>query len=193
MTDWPAPRLASPDPEALSPRQREIHDLIAGGPRGGVRGPLALWLHRPELAASAQALGRYCRYDTLLLPRLSELAILTVARVWGAEYEWFAHKPHALEAGISAEVIEAIRTGTPPPFTRADEEVVHAFARAAHEDRAVPDVLYARAVELLGAEALVDLVGLLGYYALISLTLNIFRISPPAKAPRELSEGRSPV
>ena len=70
-----------PAPAEMSVEQRTIHDMIASGPRGGVRGPLALWLHRPELADKAQALGRYCRYEICLPSRLSELAILTTARI----------------------------------------------------------------------------------------------------------------
>ncbi|KAA2314942.1 carboxymuconolactone decarboxylase family protein [Pseudooceanicola sediminis] len=186
QSPWPVQRLAPPDPETYSPRQREIHEAIASGPRGGVRGPLAVWLHRPELAAAAQALGQYCRYDSTLEPRLSELAILTIARIWGAEFEWFAHKGHGLRAGLSDTVVEAIRRGDTPVFDREDEEVVHAFARAAHVDRQVPDALYARAIDVLGEQRVVDLVGVLGYYSLISLTLNIFRISPPDTAPKEL-------
>ena len=92
MTDWPAPRLAPPDPASLDANQQAAHDAIASGPRGSVRGPLAVWLHRPELAQRAQALGAYCRYGTLLPPRLSELAIISVAKVWESEYEWYAHK-----------------------------------------------------------------------------------------------------
>lgn len=184
---WPAPRLSAPDPAAYSLRQREIHDSIASGPRGGVRGPLAIWLHRPELAALAQDLGRYCRYDTLLEPRLSELAILTMARHWGAEYEWAAHKQEALKAGLSAKVIEAIRTGKTPDYADASERLVHAVARAVLETRAVPDALYADACAALGTEGLVDLVGILGYYTLISMTLNVFRIPPHGREHPELS------
>lgn len=188
MTDWPTPRLAPPDPASYDARQQEIHDAIASGPRGFVRGPLAIWLHRPELAANAQSLGRYCRYDSTLPPRLSELAILTIARIWGAEYEWYAHKPPALAAGLAPEIVEAIRTGADPAFVHEDEEIVHAFTRAAHIDRDVPDALYARAVVALGEDGVVDLVGILGYYSLISLTLNIFRVNPPSDAPRELGD-----
>jgi 4-carboxymuconolactone decarboxylase len=186
MTDWPAPRLAPSDPAGYDACQREIHDAIASGPCGLVAGSLAIWLHRPELAAHAQALGRYCRYDGALPPRLSELAILTIARIWGADYEWHAHKPPALEAGLSPAIVEAIRTGADPVFAQEDEEIVHAFARAAHVDRAVPDALYHRAVAALGEGGVVDLVAILGHYALISLTLNISRVSPPADAPRDL-------
>ena len=175
----PAQRLPAPDPARYTARQREVHDAIASGPRGGVRGPLAVWLHRPELAARAQELGRYCRYDSALEPRLSELAILTMARHWRAAYEWAAHEPEALKAGLSPEVVEAIRTGAQPPYGDAAERVVHAVARAVLETQEVPDALYAEAVETLGEGRLVDLVGVLGYYSLISMTLNVFRIPAP--------------
>ncbi len=178
MKSWPVQRLAAPDPTNYSPQQQAIHDAILSGPRGGVRGPLAVWLHRPGLAGHAQDLGRYCRYETLLGPRLSELAILVTGRVFGSEYEWQVHKKFALEAGLAPEVVEAIRSNQRPNFTDAAEAVVHDFSRAALETRQVEDALYERAVKVLGEPAVVDLVGLLGYYTLISLTINIFRVPP---------------
>ena len=184
---WPDQRLPAPDPARYSPRQQEIHDAIASGPRGAVRGPLAVWLHRPELAAKAQELGRYCRYDTSLAPRLSELAILTMARHWGAEFEWYSHATEALKAGLAPEVIEAVRTDTPPPYADDEERVVHGTAQAILTDKGLSDAAYAEAASVLGTDRLVDLVGVLGYYTLISMTLNIFRVSPPADAPRQLS------
>ena len=135
-------RLAPVDPQHLNAAQKEIYDRIASGPRKGVRGPLAIWLHRPELAACAQALGRYCRYDSCLEPRLSELAILLLGRHWLAEYEWAAHKPFALEAGLDPDVIEAIRLGEEPAFQRRDEQLVYRFVRKLHEQRQVGDDLY---------------------------------------------------
>jgi 4-carboxymuconolactone decarboxylase len=189
MSQWPQQRLNAPDPAGYSARQQQIHDEIAGGPRGGVRGPLAVWLHRPDLAARAQDLGRYCRYDSLLDPRLSELAILVTGRVFGSEYEWQIHKGHALTAGLAPEVIEAIRLNRRPDFGDPQEEVVHDVALAAHRTRDLDDALYARAVAVLGEAALVDLVGLLGYYTLISLTINIFRVPPMGDNPEpELSD-----
>ncbi|MFT4069565.1 carboxymuconolactone decarboxylase family protein [Paraburkholderia sp.] len=181
-------RIADLDPDQMTPAQRGVYDTIAGGPRKGVRGPLAVWLHRPELAQHAQALGRYCRYETTLPPRLSELAILTLARVWGSEYEWYAHKPIALEAGVSPEVVEAIRTHAQPVFSQPDEAVVHAFLTELHRDRKVSDARYAEAVERLGEAGVIDLVGLAGYYTLISMTINVFRVAQPAGVPNELEE-----
>lgn len=171
-------RLPAPDPTDFDARQQQVHDAIAGGPRGGVRGPLAVWLHRPELAAKAQELGRYCRYDSTLTPRLSELAILVTAQIFASEYEWQTHKKFALEAGLAPEIIDAIRANRQPEFTDPAEQLVHDLALAAHNTRTVEDALYARAEKVLGTDALVDLVGVLGYYTLISLTINIFRIPP---------------
>src|SRR3546814_20626778 len=87
---------------------------IMSGPRGRVRGPLAVWLHRPGLAEPAQALGQYCRYDSSLDPALSELAILTMAALWRAEFEWWAHYPIAIKEGISPSVAESIRRAVRP-------------------------------------------------------------------------------
>ncbi len=179
-------RLAPPDPAALSPRQKEVHDAIVAGPRKGVRGPLAIWLHQPDLADTAQALGAYCRYGTSLPPRLSELAILVSARVWRAEYEWQAHKPIAIEAGIAPAAIEAIRTRETPSFEQEDEKLVYDFALSLQRDRAMPQALYDRATKLLGEGGVVDLTGIVGYYALISMTLTVFDLDPPKPEAREL-------
>ena len=109
-------RLPVPAPAKMSAEQRTIHDRVASDPCGAVRGPLALWLHRPQLADKAQALGRYCRYETCLPPRLSELAILTTARIWAAAYEWQAHLQPARDVGLSEEAIMALGEDTTPTF-----------------------------------------------------------------------------
>ena len=172
-------RLPVPAPAEMSANQRTIYNKIASGPRGAVRGPLALWLHRPELADNAQALGRYCRYETCLPSRLSELAILTTARIWDAAYEWQAHLQPAREAGLSEEVIVALGEDTTPAFHSPDEELVYSFTRELNLTRSVSDDLYARTVAELGPDATVDLVGILGYYSLISMTIKAFDVSPP--------------
>lgn len=171
-------RIAPLDIGNLTEHQRTVYDAIASSPRGGVRGPLAVWLNRPEFADLAQSLGRYCRYDTLLPPRLSELAILVTARVWSAEFEWQAHKKIGLAAGISPTTVEAIRQGKTPEFDREDERVVYEFSLALQRDRKVSQTLYDQAVTVLGEATIVDLTGLLGYYGLISMTINVFDVNP---------------
>jgi len=180
------PRLEPPNPDTYTDRQREVANAIASGPRGGVRGPLAMWLHRPELADRAQDFGQYCRYDSSLPPILSELGILVTARCWSAEYEWFAHKRIALEAGLDPEIAEAIRQRKRPHFSDPKQKIVHDFALALHQDRKVPQDIYDRASELLGAEGVVDLVAVLGYYGFVSMTLNVFEVMPAPEVPREM-------
>jgi 4-carboxymuconolactone decarboxylase len=183
-------RIADLEPDQLSPAQRRVYDAIASGPRKGVRGPLAVWLHRPELAEHAQALGRYCRYETQLAPRLSELAILVIARIWGSEYEWYAHKPIALDAGVSPEIVEAIRTHAAPPFDDRAAAAIYGFLMQLHRDRRVSDAVYAEAIAELGEAGVIDLVGLAGYYTLISMTINVFQVAPPAGVADELGGSR---
>lgn len=180
-------RLAPPDPATMTAEQKRVHDLIAAGPRGRVRGPLAIWLHRPQLAEAAQALGAYCRYGSSLEPRLSELAILTMAVCWKAEFEWFAHKPIALKAGLDPEVVEALRTGQPPAFSDDEARIVHAVTVALAQRRALPDALHDRALSILGQERLVDLIGICGYYTLISMTLIAFDVPLPDGMKPELT------
>ena len=172
-------RLPQLQPDDMTEDQRKVHDSIASGPRGGVRGPLALWLHRPELADRAQQLGRYCRYETCLSPRLSELAILTTARIWDAAYEWQAHLPSARAAGLSEEVISALAADRRPVFTNLDEDLVYSVTRELNQTRSVSDDLFERTVSELGTEATVDLVGILGYYSLISMTIKAFDVPAP--------------
>lgn len=180
-------KLLPPDPSNMSDHQRRVYDAIMSGPRGRVRGPLAVWLHRPGLAEHAQALGQYCRYDSSLDPALSELAILTMAALWRAEFEWWAHYPIAIKAGIDPEAAESIRRGDRPQFSRPEEAVVYEFVHTLVQDRGVPDALYEHALDVLGQDRVVDLVGLAGYYTLISMTLNVFDILPPEGEPRQFN------
>ena len=187
MTIETEPRIQPPDPSRLDAAQRKVYDDIVAGPRGEVVGPLGVWLRRPELADRAQRLGAYARYGTSLPPVLSELAILVVARTWGSEFEWLVHKPIALAAGVPANAVEAIRTGRTPLLEDSAQSAVYAFCAALLGEHQVDDALYADAVLALGETGVVDLVGILGYYSLISMTINAFRVPPPAGAEPELA------
>jgi len=174
-------RLATPNPNSMTNAQKMVYDAITAGPRGRVVGPLGVWLWRPELAQRAQTLGQYCRFDSSLPKRLSELAILVTGRYWGAEFEWQHHKPIALEVGIDESIVEAIRIKDTPNFTNTDEKIVYEFASSLYETRAIPDALYQSAIDTLGQDAVVDLVGVLGYYAFISMTINVFEVDADGK------------
>lgn len=163
------------DEDGLGSRQREVFERIAAGPRGAVAGPLRVWLHSPELADRAQALGQFARYGSSLPAELSELAILVTARIWSSGFEWSHHAPIALRVGLPPEVVEAIGRAEVPALDGAARAVFEA-AVALHRDRGMPDEIYRAARAALGLEGLVDLVGICGYYTLISMTINAFAV-----------------
>ena len=165
--------------DEMTAEQQRVHDEIKAGPRGKVVGPLKIWLYSAELADRAQRLGAYVRYNSTLPAELSELAILVTARLWKADFEWHSHVDPARVAGIPDAVIEAIRLGAEPALDDARSRAVYAVARELHEARALSDGTYAHAEAELGRQGLVDLVGILGYYTLISMTLKAFDVSTP--------------
>jgi 4-carboxymuconolactone decarboxylase len=182
------PRMPDLDPAKLSPEQRKVYDAILAGPRGHVVGPLRVWLQSAELADKAQALGAFCRFGTSLPPRLSELAILVTGAHWQAGFEWHAHAPMGQKAGLDAAAIEAVRVGKTPTFAKADETAVYTFASELLKTRKVSDATYARALAELGQKGVIELVGILGYYGLISMTINAFEVPLPAGAPSPFAD-----
>jgi 4-carboxymuconolactone decarboxylase len=171
-------RLSTPNRDELNEDQKVVYNAIASGPRGEVVGPLGVWLHRAALADKAQQLGQYCRYDSSLEPRLSELAILVTARIWDAGFEWDSHEPPARAAGLADDIITALANDKEPEFEHADESVVYRVSRRLNIDRKLSAPLYQEAEQLLGKERLVDLIGVLGYYSLISMTIKAFEVDP---------------
>src|SRR4051794_34750466 len=172
-------RLPQLEPEKFSPEQEKVHEAILKGPRGKVVGPLKVWLNNPGLADHAQALGAYARFNSSLPPRLSELAICVTGAFWKANYEWFAHAPLAIKAGIDAAAIEAIRTGGTPTFSKSDEQAIYDFASELVRTRRVSNATFERAKQELGETSVIDLVGIIGYYSLVSVTLNAFELPLP--------------
>ena len=172
-------RLEPLDPEKLSIEQRRIFDDILKSRGGNIGGPFEAWLRSPELADPAQRLGAFCRYHSSLEPRLSELAILITAAEWRANVEWFIHAPIARDAGLDDNVIDALLAGRTPDFKQSDEAAVYACARELYRDKRVSEATYQQAANMLGQQSLVELIGILGYYALVAMTLNAFEVGLP--------------
>jgi 4-carboxymuconolactone decarboxylase len=187
----PAPRLALIQEAQMNKAQRALLASLRAGPRGQSitpRGPFAVWMHAPELGELAQKLGAHCRYRTALPPRLSEFAILCTARAWRAQYEWHAHAPMAERAGVKPKTIADLQAGRAPKSAPKDERAIYAFVQELYKTRRVSERNYKRVHALLGDAATVELVGVLGYYVLISMTLNVFRMMPPADAKLPFAE-----
>jgi 4-carboxymuconolactone decarboxylase len=187
----PSYRLKEITDEQMSALQRALRDAISSGPRGiraKLTGPFQIWLNAPELGHLAQALGAHCRYKTSLSPRQSETAILVTANLWKAQYEWVAHEPQALKAGVKPETVKAIQAGREPKSAQKDEKAIIDFVKELYKSKRVSDKTYKRVHAFFGDAGVVELVGICGYYALISMTLNTFRAEIPAELPMPFKE-----
>ena len=169
----------------MSEAQRKAYDGIVSGPRGGARGPFNALLRSPDLADRVQRVGEYVRFNSSLPARLNELAILVVARYWSAQFEWYAHRELALAAGLDAKITDEISLGRRPAGMKEDEAVIYDFCTELHQKKSVSDANYAAALEKFGERGVIDLVGVSGYYTLVSMVLNVDR--------HPLPEGAAPL
>jgi 4-carboxymuconolactone decarboxylase len=168
--------------ENMTPAQRSIAEAIMTGPRGRMSGPFNAWLRNPILADRLQKVGEYVRFNTSLDKRINEMAILMTAQAWGAQYEWYAHAPLALKAGLDPQVLAAIGAGRKPDNMKDDEAIVWEFTTQLRRDHSVDDAIYAKALEKFGEQGIIDLVAVNGYYDVVSMTLNVAHVKPPAEA-----------
>jgi 4-carboxymuconolactone decarboxylase len=172
-----------PIPPARQNRaQRRAARELAAGPRGGVIGPFIPALRSPELMRRLQRLGEYLRYDNVLGPRLTELAILLTARAWTQQLEWGYHVASAADHGIAQHVIAAIAQHKRPARMARKDAVVYDFFKSLERRKSVSDTIYRRAVAALGEAGVIDLIGVIGYYTTLAMILNVARTPPPKPA-----------
>jgi 4-carboxymuconolactone decarboxylase len=175
-------RFAEIPLDKMTPAQRTVADAIMAGPRGRMNGPFNAWLRSPELADRLQKVGEYVRFNTSLDKRLNEMAIIMTAQHWGAQYEWYAHAPLAIKAGLDPAIVAAIGSGRKPDNMKDDEAIVWEFNTQLRRDHSVDDATYAKAVEKFGESGVMDLVAVNGYYDVVSMTLNVAHVAPPSDA-----------
>ena len=169
--------------EELTAPQKAWADMIAPPPRNAkvTNPPYRAYVRNPDLAPRLSALSDYLRWNTSLPPRLSELAILITARQWTAQYEWFAHYPLALKGGLDPKVAGDIAAGKRPDNMKDDEAALYDLAIALYRDKKVSDPVYKAALDKFGERGIMDIIGLIGYYDLVSMTL----ITMQAEAPND--------
>ena len=163
----------------MTPDQRRVHDLIVAGRRGRFGGPFQLLIRAPEICEHAAKLGEHLRWGTSLPDRLSELAIITTAQFWRAQYEWYAHAPLAEKAGVPAAAIEAIRRGDTPSFEQEDEALVYRDLHRIVQDAAPLGHHVQRGGHDTGRNRPDEVIAIIGYYTLIGNTLNVFQVAVP--------------
>ncbi|MEO8714027.1 MAG: carboxymuconolactone decarboxylase family protein [Acetobacteraceae bacterium] len=179
-------RLPPLDPAAWTEPQRVCAEEIIQGPRRALISPFVPLLRSPELCTHAQRMGEYLRYRSAIGLRLSELAILVTARFWDQQVEWSIHAPIAEREGISPAVVRAIEHQQTPTFEKADEQLVYEVSRQLLYDKRVSDTVWTSAEVQLGAQGIVDLTGIVGYYTMLSLVMNGAQTPPPPDCHRRL-------
>jgi 4-carboxymuconolactone decarboxylase len=173
-------------PEEMNAEQRRVYDDIVSSRGTWLNGPYAPMLHQPLIAEPAQKLGEFVRYKTSLPQRLSELAILLVARHHDCEFEWLQHQRIALASGVTPALVEAIRTDAMVPRLDADELHIYQFSKALLETNHVPESIYIDVRDRFGVIGAVELTALLGYYTFIAFTLNAHEVPLPPGSSRQL-------
>lgn len=186
------PRLEALSDDEMTAAQSEVSAEAVAGKRGRVPAPMIAWLRNPELARRAQRLGELLRYDTTLHPRLSELAILVCARHWTSHHEWTAHKRLALEAGLNPHVIADVAARRRPEVAGDEERLVYDIAWCLLSTGRIPRALYDQGVQRLEERGMVELVAIVGYYCLVSVTLNAFELGIPISIATELNDPEFP-
>ena len=172
--------------ETLSPSQLTMVEGVMAGQRGSMQGPYNVLLRSPELGNLAQQFGAHTRYHSSLPLALNELAILLVARFWSSQFVWWAHKRIALDAGLDAALVDAIAAGAPAPAQPADAAAVYRFCSELLQTRRVSDAAYAELVEQFGEAGVVDVMGTMSYYTLVSMSLNVDQYPLPDGIEAEL-------
>jgi 4-carboxymuconolactone decarboxylase len=151
-----------------------------------IGGPFAIWLRTPDIARRVNALSERLRKNSGFEKRLVELIVLVNTRHWKAHYAWSTHAEQALECGLSAAVIEAIRSGTPPPFTRDDERIIYDILTEIIGAKTLSDASYERGLSFFGLEKMIEMITTAGLYTMISMMLVAFDV-PAANGQRVLA------
>lgn len=195
-------------PENLTPEQRTLADAIRSGPRSAVKnssaakpgplgGPFNVFLRSPGVGHIIQSLGAEIRFRSSIPPKLNELAIITTARHWMCQYEWFAHHRLALETGLDPAIGKDIAEGRRPRKMSRDEAIVYNFSRELHQTHGVSDANFKAAFDRFGERGVMDLIAVNGYYGLVSMTLNVDRtplpggVAPPLPRLQRKAKGKS--
>lgn len=176
-------RLPLPVRDSLDTDGQRAYDVIVNPDSryaDGLRGPVAMWVYSPRMAEHIFPASTYLRFGTEKDQRLTELAILATAREVRSQYEWTAHEPLALQAGLEPEIVDLVRRRASldgdVPGMGERERIIVRFAREAVSEERVSSETFAEAREQLGEKGVMDLTGLIGYYNFVNVTLKAFDV-----------------
>ena len=172
--------------DEMTAAQRTMVEHLVAGPRAGANGPFNVLLRSPEMGDIAQQFGASMRFNQAMPRKLNEMAIIITARYWTAQYEWYAHKRAALQAGLNPAIVDAIQNGRKPAGMQKDEEAVYTFCTELLNTKHVSDATFQVAKDLVGEKGVVDLMGVMSWYQMVSMLLNVDRYPLPDGVQPEL-------
>ena len=144
-------------------------------------GPTKIWVHNPKLAKAAAPLGAHFRTGYSLSEREREIAVNVICSKFHSAYPTNAHERAGKAAGLPADKVDAILEGLPTSFSDTREQIVYEMAICLANARWVPKGLYDRAVETLGHVGVTDVICLMGYYSMVSMTLAFYDVPAGAE------------
>jgi 4-carboxymuconolactone decarboxylase len=169
---------------ALTEAQRKAIEEFKTARSADLSGPFVPLLRSPEVMSRARAMGDYLRFRSSLPPRLSEFVILLISRRWTQQYEWNAHRPLAIQGGVSPAIVAAIAEGRRPDGMPADQDALYTLFDELHRNQSVSDATYGRAVASVGEHGVIDALGIAGYYTMLAMVMNTARTPlPPGATP----------
>jgi 4-carboxymuconolactone decarboxylase len=187
---WPPPatgkepRFPQLTVAQLTDAQRPLGEAIMKISSVGIAGPYNPMLRSPVFGQRMFDLLDYLRWHSSLPLRLNEFAILITGRLWRSQVEWYAHRPLALKAGLSQDVITDLKANRRPAAMAPDEAAVYDFVMELSTRHAVSDATFARAKSLLGEQQVVDLTAVTGTYVTVAMLLAMAEEGvPPGKEP----------
>ena len=158
--------------EMVKDELRPIFDEVSSGPSGVGTGPMSVLKYSPEMSKRAIPLFNYVRNESSLPQRVRELAMLVTARSMDCPYIWNAHAALGRQAGLSDELVNALRDNRPLPPLSPEESAVVGYGRDLFQTRRVGDENFKAILELFGAQGLVELTTLMGYYTMLAFNAN---------------------
>ncbi len=165
--------------EQLNEQQKAVAKEFLKVSSGGLGGPYNVLLRSPEMGAKRFALMTYLRFQTSVPRHLNEFAILIQGRLATAQYEWWAHYPLALKAGLSKTVADQLKEGKHPTTMSAEEEAVYQFCVELSLDHKVSDSTFNTLKKFLNEQQIVDLIIISAEYVSTSWLLNVAEAEIP--------------
>ena len=147
--------------------------------RGGVARNYAALLNNPQASAAMAGLGGYARYETPLDPRVKALAVLTAAREACGHYVWTVNQSAAKSAGLSDEVIAAIREYRAPSGLEAKDAAIVQFVLELLRQHRVSDATFEALRAIVGDAGIVDILIVSGYYHTLAHSLQALEVDLP--------------